>query len=305
MTGDRIAVIDLGSNTFHLLICEITSSGQWNTLRKERVYVKLAKGGIETIAPEQEQLAIDTMTFFAKLIREYNVKKSKAMGTAALREAKNGPALAEKLSNIAGIPIEIIDGELEAAYILKGIRSVLPELDEYGLIMDIGGGSVEFILFKKEHVDFSKSFKVGVAILYDLFHKSDPISDSEIADLRKFLEQSLTPLLDHIKKVNRYFLIGASGSFEILYDVLPALQDAERWAELDMRGLRDYMSGVIKSSLAERKKMPEIPVERRDYIVVAYLLIEFILTALPPERLYYCEYALKEGVVVEMIEILG
>lgn len=304
MTGDRIAVIDLGSNTFHLLICEVTPSGQWQALFKERVYVKLAKGGIKTIGPQQEQLAIETMSSFAKLIREYNVKKGRAIGTAALREAKNGPELAEKLSGIVGLPIEIIDGDQEAAYILKGIRSVLPELDDYGLIMDIGGGSVEFILFKGNKVDFSQSFKVGVAILYDLFHKSDPITDQQIEALNEFLKETLKPLIDHLKKVERYYLIGASGSFEVLYDVLRAIHHGAHWAELDMTGIEDYMSGVIKSPLAARKLMPEIPVERRDYIVVAYLLIDFVLSLAPPERLYYCEYALKEGVVAEMIEFL-
>src|SRR5919108_6219678 len=102
MTGDRIAVIDLGSNTFHLLICEVTEDGQWKEIHKEREYVKLASGGMDIIDENATQRSIDAMTRFVALIDRFNVTKTKAIGTAALREAKNGQALAEKLFSITG-----------------------------------------------------------------------------------------------------------------------------------------------------------------------------------------------------------
>jgi len=301
MTGERIAVIDLGSNTFHLLICETGPDGTWKEIHKEREYVKLASGGFELIDQETEQRAIDAMTRFVNLIREHGVTRTKAIGTAALREATNGLALAKKLSTITGIPIEIIRGQKEAKYILLGIRSALPALKEYGLIMDIGGGSVEFILFKEDHVAFSGSFKIGVAVLYRMFHQSDPISPHEIASLEKYLALSLKPLFDYLRKIKSYYLIGASGSFEVIYDVLPKRESAVHWAELEIEGIFPYMEEVIKATLLERRSMAEIPEERLDYIVVAYLLIRFLMKAIPPQKLYYCEFALKEGVIAEMI----
>jgi exopolyphosphatase / guanosine-5'-triphosphate,3'-diphosphate pyrophosphatase len=301
MTGDRIAVIDLGSNTFHLLICEISEDQSWIEIHKEREYVKLASGGIEVIDEYSEQRAIDAMTRFVNLIKTHDVKRVRAIGTAALREAKNGLALAEKLSAITGIEIDIIDGQREAKYILGGIRSALPDLKEYGLIMDIGGGSVEFILFKGKDVAFSGSFKIGVAVLFRMFHHSDPISKVEIASLEKYIGISLFPLVKKLLKTGPYYLIGASGSFEVLNDVLPKRESSTHWAELDMAGISAYIDEVIHATLAERKLMKEIPDERLDYIVVAYLLIRFILRSVPPAKLYYCDYALKEGVIDEMI----
>jgi exopolyphosphatase / guanosine-5'-triphosphate,3'-diphosphate pyrophosphatase len=301
MNGERIAVIDLGSNTFHLLICEISADNAWVEIHKEREYVKLASGGIDLIDQETEQRAIDAMTRFVNLIKLHGVARTRAIGTAALREATNGLALADKLSSITGIPIEIIHGQQEAKYILLGIQSALPALKEYGLIMDIGGGSVEFILFKGDDVAFSGSFKIGVAVLFRMFHQKDPISADEIAALEKYLALSLKPLIDQIRKLGRYFLIGASGSFEVIYDVLPKKETGPHWAELEMNGIFGYMDEVINATLSERKTMREIPEERLDYIVVAYLLIRFLMKKVPPEKLYYCEFALKEGVVAEMI----
>ncbi len=302
MNEKRIAVIDLGSNTFHLLICELHQHGSWVTLLKERVYVKLADGGLELIEEDAIQRAIDAMLLFKDLIRIYDVGRTRAIGTAALREAWNGVAVAEKLSEVSGIPIEIIDGHQEARFILSGIKSVLPDMDQYGLIMDIGGGSVEFILFKKDVVAFAESFKIGVAVLYETYHHSDPISKVQIQLLEQELDDKLASLIKVLKKTSVYYLIGASGSFEVLYDVLPKNITSTHWAELQITGITDIMNKVIIADIEERRKMREIPEERIDYIVVAYILIRYLFKKIAPSKLYYCEFALKEGVVEEMIK---
>ncbi len=302
MTGDRIAVIDLGSNTFHLLICEIGENGTWFEIHKEREYVKLASGGMKIIDANAEQRAVDAMIRFKNLLDVHHVKRSRAIGTAPLREAENGHLITQKLFDITGIPIDIIDGKDEAHFIMLGIRSALPPLDAYGLIMDIGGGSVEFILYQGEEEVFKESYKIGVAILFETFHHSDPISADEIQQVNELLERKLKPLIEVLKRIKRYYLIGASGSFEVLLESLQKKHSGAHWAELDLKGIVESMDKVIGANLSERKAMPEIPDERLDYIVVAYLLIRYLLVEAFPERLYFCEYALKEGVAAEMIQ---
>lgn len=301
MKRERIAVIDLGSNTFHLLICEIGPRGLWTTIHKEREYVKLAEGGLDIIEEDALQRAIQAMHRFAYLIRKYKVHRVRAIGTAALREAHNGSVVAEKLSSITGIQIEIIDGQKEAQYILDGIRSTLPKLDQFGLIMDIGGGSVEFILFKDDLVAFTGSYKIGLAVLHSKYHRSDPISATEIDELEKGLDEKLRTLKEALNKIPGYYLIGASGSFEILNEVLPRTVASNHWAELEFAGVMGILNHGIGADLETRKNMPEIPEERLDYIVVAYILIRYLVQMKPPEKLYYCDYALKEGVIEEMI----
>jgi exopolyphosphatase/guanosine-5'-triphosphate,3'-diphosphate pyrophosphatase len=301
MKAERIAVIDLGSNTFHLLICEIGLNGSWVTIHKEREYVKLAEAGMDHIDENAIQRAIDAMVRFAGLIKLHEVERTRAIGTAALRESRNGIVVADKLFSVSGIKVEIIDGHKEAEFILLGIRSAMPHLDQYSLIMDIGGGSVEFILFKGENVVFTGSYKIGVAILYKLYHRSDPISHEEVKELESELDAQLDPLIEALEKTSSYYLIGASGSFEILYEVLPRKVVSSHWSELEFSGIMDALNKVINADFTARSQMAEIPVERLDYIVVAYILIRYLIRMVPPDKLYYCDFALKEGVVEEMI----
>ena len=298
----RLAVIDLGSNTFHLLIAFLHEDGSWSTLLKDRRYVKLASGGLEYIDRASIDRAVPVMQEFAQHVRAYQVEEVKAIGTAALREAKNGKEVIDLLERESGIPIDIIDGQREAHYILSGIQSVLPVLDEPNLIMDIGGGSVEFILYKEDEILFAQSFKIGVAVLHQAFHQSDPISKEAISKLFKHVSEILTPLEKVIHETERYSLTGASGSFEVIQDAMPKIHQEANWSELSLDGLEDYMSEVIIADWEGRSKMPEIPVERLDYVVVAYLLIWYVMLIKAPSRLFYCDYALKEGVIAEFIQ---
>jgi len=301
MTTTRFAVIDLGSNTFHLLIVDLQADGQWNPIFKDRRYVKLASEGLEIIGEESIQRGIQVMKEFSQRILQLHVEETQAIGTAALREAKNGLAVAKRLTEESGIPVEIIDGDREAHYILKGIQSALPPLDKPCLIMDIGGGSVEFILYRNQEVLFAQSFKIGVALLYRRFHQEDPMSLENIEMLSSHLVEELAPVFNKLNEYPDYFLIGASGSFEVIQDVMPKIQKEVHWSELDFQHLDAYMSEVILSDLARRRSRQEIPVERLDYIVVAYILIRLIFRQHPPERLFYCDFALKEGVIADRL----
>lgn len=303
MTGDRLAVIDLGSNTFHLLICEINRDGSLSTIYKDRIYVKLASGGLEQIDPASIGRGLEAMQLFAEQIKANGVKNSRCIGTAALRETKNGREVADMFTKATGLPIEIIEGHREAGYILRGIRTALPPLDKYGLIMDIGGGSVEFILFKGDAIAFKGSYKIGVAVLYQKFHRSDPISQAEAGALEDFLDQELAEMIRAVKELPGYYLIGASGSFEVINDIMPRLATSAHWTELDIVGISDYLDEIISTNISRRRQIPEIPIERLDYIVVAYILIRYIFRHIPPEKLFYCEFALKEGVLAEMAGI--
>ena len=299
MTTTRFAVIDLGSNTFHLLIVDLQADEQWTTVFKDRRYVKLASEGVEIIGEDSILRAIEVMKEFSQRLHHLQVEETQAIGTAALREAANGIEVAKRLTEESGIPVEIIDGDREAHYILKGIQSALPPLDKPCLIMDIGGGSVEFILYRHQQVLFVQSFKIGVALLYRSFHQQDPMTQESIAALSSHLETALEPVFNLLQQYKEYFLVGASGSFEVIQDVMPKIQKEWNWSELDFRNLDAYMTEVIQSDLSSRRLREEIPVERLDYIVVAYILIRLILRHHPPKRFFYCDYALKEGVIAD------
>jgi exopolyphosphatase/guanosine-5'-triphosphate,3'-diphosphate pyrophosphatase len=261
--------------------------------------VKLASGGLHTIDSESIDRAVQVMKEFAFQITELQVETTYAIATAALREADNGKEVAKTLEKETGIAIEIIDGQQEAHFILKGIRSALPPLASPCLIMDIGGGSVEFILFQGQEILFAKSYKIGVALLFKSFHKHDPISQNEISNITQYLQSEIADLINLLDGIPEYFLVGASGSFEVIQDVMPKRKTEMHWSELEMDGLDEYLTEVIQADLIHRKLRKEIPAERLDYIVVAYLLIRFLIRTKPPTGLFYCDYALKEGVIAD------
>jgi exopolyphosphatase/guanosine-5'-triphosphate,3'-diphosphate pyrophosphatase len=302
MNAYRLAVIDLGSNTFHLMIVELTGRRKWSVLLKERHYVKLASGGLERILDNSRDRAIATMQLFKEHIQLHDVNSTIAIGTSALREAENGHEVARSIEAATGIPVMIVDGSREAELIRKGIQLTVPDTDNPGLIMDIGGGSVEFILYRRDEVLFSSSYKVGVAVLYEKFHRSNPVSSEEISALENFLARELEPLLHALHRISDYDLIGASGSFEVIQDYLPKKRMGDYWSELDMKGLMAYLDEVIVLDLESRSKRAEIPPERLDYIVVAYILIRFVLKKESPKRLFYSDFALKEGVIAEVLD---
>src|SRR5678815_2803882 len=242
MTTSRLAVIDLGSNTFHLLIVDLQPEGHWIPILKDRHYVKLASGGLHRIDNESIDRAIRVMKEFALQIQEYKVDAIYAIATAALREAENGMEVAQLLEKETGISIEIIDGQQEAEYILKGILSALPPMDSPCLIMDIGGGSVEFILFHRHEILFARSYKIGVALLFKSFHKHDPISENEISNLTQYLQSELKDLISMLNGIPDYYLVGASGSFEVIQDFMPKRRAEMHWSELEMDGLDEYMT---------------------------------------------------------------
>ncbi|HEY9003548.1 MAG TPA: exopolyphosphatase, partial [Mucilaginibacter sp.] len=160
----RFAVMDLGTNMFHLLIAE----GDINNFREivhEDVAVKLGEGGINKgmILPAPFERGIATMKQFAKQISDNNTQNIKAIATSALRNASNGKEFIERVKTEAGIDIEIVDGNREASFIYSGVKASGLLSDHNSLIMDIGGGSVEFIIGNQSELTWKQSFEIGAA----------------------------------------------------------------------------------------------------------------------------------------------
>lgn len=146
---NRYGIIDLGSNTFHILIVEKKDNNTFETVHKERVFVGLAEKGLEVISDRAIEKGIDTLHNFKKILEEYNITNYKTVGTAALRSANNRSYFIDRVAIEVGFQIEVIGGEREAELIFKG-ASIISDIHEGNhIIMDVGGGSVEFILIKK------------------------------------------------------------------------------------------------------------------------------------------------------------
>lgn len=295
---NNIGIIDLGSNTFHLLIAKVTSPQEFEEVYKEAFFVKLASEGIEKIGDKPFRKGIEIMVHFVEKCREYKVSEIKAIGTATLRRAENAPFFIQQVYEKTGIEVAVISGDEEALLIAEGVHLAIPFIEEKVLIMDIGGGSVEFIISEGNTIFWSKSFPIGISILYHYFHKKDPISEEEIVKLTEFIEESLVALMAilSVHKVNH--LVGASGTFDVLDDFLSDISVKNKYATtVSVSHVFPVLDEIIKKSLAQRLEYKEIPETRAEMIVAAMVLIKFVLTAGKFSSLTYSSFAMKEGIL--------
>jgi exopolyphosphatase/guanosine-5'-triphosphate,3'-diphosphate pyrophosphatase len=304
----KIAIIDMGTNTFHLMLTEVTSS-KYEIFHKERVAVKIGEKGINKgqIKPDAWDRAITTLIDFKKKVDDRGITKIFATATSAIRNASNGEELSNEIEKQTGIEIEIISGEKEANLILLGVRKALHLGKEKNLIMDIGGGSIEFILANNEHTFWLKSFEIGGQRLVEKFHHHDPIISDEISNLHAYFKSELEDLSEQCKLHKPQTLIGCAGTFDTLSDIYCATinktnDQFQSEYPLPLDAFTDIFEDLLKKSRNERLAIPGMIEMRVDMIVVACLLVDYIIQTMNIKNLRVSAYALKEGVLFDSIE---
>jgi len=308
MSDKRIAVMDLGTNTFHLLIAAGTADNFTEIFHTNEA-VKLGEGGINkgTILPVPFERGIAAMQHFQQHIQAHQVQQVKAIGTSAIRNAANGNEFVEQVKQRAGIDIELISGEQEAAYIYKGIETSGCLTNANALVMDIGGGSVEFIIGNVSEILWKQSFEIGAARLMERFHNQDPIPVQAIKELTQYLNVKLIDLFKAALEYKPKVLIGSSGAFESFAEVIELgkgkpfdLKQIKAY-EFDTDELLDLIERLIKSNHEKRAATKGIIPVRVDMIVVASLITIYIMQKLGLPDVMMSTYSLKEGVMADML----
>lgn len=297
----RIAIIDLGTNTFSLLICDKKGENQ-KPIFKNKIAVKLGEGGIDKgiIAHAPYQRGIKALEDHLKTIKEYDVDKVRAFATSAIRSTKNGADFVNEVFEKLALKIEVIDGDKEAELIYQGVRKAIPFDLDYKLIMDIGGGSTEFIIANAEGVHYKKSYQLGVSRLKESFKTKDPITKKEIQTIEHHLKSEIKDLIDNIKTIPCKKLIGSSGSFDTLVKMIQFKFNRielknNTSCEIHMKDYKWAQDFLIQSTLSERLNTKGIVTMRADMIVLSVIFINFILREFDIKEMICSKYALKEG----------
>ena len=309
----RIAVIDLGTNTFNLLIVDMGEDQGYKILYNNKLPVKLGKSGIDKkeIRPDAITRGLNALERHLQTIGEYKVEKTYAFATSAIRSARNGDQFVKLAKQRCGIDVEIINGEREAELIYYGVKQAVRLTDDKVLILDIGGGSNEFIIADKDTIFWKKSYPLGVARLLSKFKPSDPISIEEIEFISNYLEERMSDLFEEFKKHKITTLIGASGSFETIAAMIraddPNFESGTSLSPesnlIDLTDFENLYQKLINSTLKERKQMKGLESMRLEMIVVATLVVKFILQKLKLRVMIQSNFALKEGVVYELLSL--
>jgi len=294
----RIAILDLGTNTFHLLIVEERTDGRFEEILKKRIYVKLALDGIDRLSEAAMERGIQALGEFNRLIRELQTHEITAIGTAALRTATNAPDYLRMIKTTTNVEVQLIDGQEEARLIYLGVSQVWFDPVDPVLIMDIGGGSVEFIIADKDQIHWSVSYPVGVAVLYRNFHRSEPISQADQEALDEFLDDQLRDLKEMLARYRPSVIVGASGTFDVLGTMIGRDPD-DRYHEVDDQIVYQMIQEIVLLNEEERARDSRIPASRIDMIVVALLLLRKVLSMGSFRRIGISAYALKEGIAFQ------
>ena len=301
----RVAIIDCGTNTFHLLIAD-ASEGKFRFILRRKMAVKLASNRLkpDVINDKAFERAVNIMMHYRNLIKLYDPDVLLTAGTAALRDAGNGRKLVKEIARTSGIRINVISGDEEAGLISEGVLAAVDPGEESHLIMDIGGGSTEFIICRRKRILWKRSFQLGAARLIQEIKPSDPLSGADIRRFSEFLEEELQPLIRAAEKYAPKRLTGASGSFDTFASLIlhkkgkPNFLKGKTHYTFNVREYLALHEKLLKSNYAERLKMPGMLNMRADMIVTASLLLTFVLHSCNIRQLELSTYALKEGLLV-------
>jgi len=303
---NRIAIIDMGTNTFHLLVAEAGLPPR--ILYRERSAVKIGQGGINAgiITAEAQQRAFVALNRFRTKLDELKVDNVFAFGTSAIRSASNGLDFVAEAKKRTGIDTQVINGEEEAALIFEGVRNAVDLGKNKSLIVDVGGGSVEFIIANEDLIFWKHSFEVGGQRLLERFHRHDPILQEEISELNTYLSETLAPLFAQIDGHNPRTLVGVSGTFDTLSEIycrenrLPYFED-EPETPLTIESFFRTWSSFVTKNRTERMAIPGMIEMRVDMIVVACCLIKLVMDHHSFDNIRVSTWSLKEGVMMRYL----
>jgi len=302
---NKTSVIDLGTNTCNLLIAEYSKSG-YNLLYQGKEVVKMGKGGInKNLIPDDGiQRAVMAIKNHQKKIRQYKVENTIVIATSAVRDAMNRDAFCETIRDETGVVLDVISGEKEAELIFKGVLLAFDGKPGQSLVLDIGGGSNEFILSNGPRILWKESFPLGVARIIERFPPSDPIGKEEITTIRNYLDEKMDPLWSALSGKKVDCLIGCSGAFDTLVDMIDQTAPGSKQRKKQKIKLDDFQNVynlLIRSTVAERMKMKGLERLRVEMIVPAVILIDLVMKKSGICKMVQTDYALREGVLYDLL----
>jgi exopolyphosphatase/guanosine-5'-triphosphate,3'-diphosphate pyrophosphatase len=302
----RVAIIDMGTNVYNLLLADVLP-GTWNRVHEMKQPVRLGDGGLRDgiLSVRAFDAASEAMNHLtAQLAAWGGAAQTYALATSAVREAENGLDFANFIEEKYHIPVEVISGDREAELIYKGIRKGMQLEGEPVLMLDIGGGSNEFIIADAEKVYWKQSFPLGMARLLEYFKPGDPVTPAEANRVSTYLTQEMAALWQALAHYHITTLVGSSGSFDTYRSLLTgAAKEKEPSYHIALSAFAELYHQLLHATAAERMAMKGMTPVRVDFIVLAAILTDLVIEKAGITKLMQCSYSLKEGVVCELAEL--
>ncbi|WP_300439612.1 Ppx/GppA phosphatase family protein [Christiangramia sp.] len=304
----RIAAIDLGTNSFHAVLVDIYPDGSFRTIDKLKEMVILAEKGMDNhLSEDAMQRGLDALKRIKFLCDSQNVEEILAFATSAIREAKNGGDFIQRMIDEVGIKARAIPGQMEAELIGYAVRHSIALNKEMVLMVDIGGGSVEFIIGNNQKFIYRESLKLGVARMAAKFVKNDPITEEEIQILVSHYQQELKEISEILKENHITTMIGSSGTMENIGAMVASRNSLTASMSLNELSFEasDFNSlyqDFIELNRKKRQKISELDEKRIDIINPGMVLVKYLIEEFKIQTIKISEAALRDGMILNFIK---
>jgi exopolyphosphatase/guanosine-5'-triphosphate,3'-diphosphate pyrophosphatase len=300
----RVAAIDLGSNSFHMLIAEILGPSSFETVLQDKMMIQLGRTALVTgrLDPQAMEKGLRCLDEFRRMALARRVERTVAVATSAIREAENGAEFLRRAREESGLAVRVISGREEARMIHLAVSRHVDLQSEKALMVDIGGGSVELTVGDSSKIYYSTSLKLGFLRLHGRFVTSNPINKKESRVLNGFLRDSLQHTLAAIRRHNPGRVIGTSGSITSLLRLAEQRRGGSSGAPnvVTREEIQKVLADLSAVHSVERARRFDLDPLRSEYLPTALLCLGEILDGAGAGEITVCPVALREGVVYDL-----
>jgi exopolyphosphatase/guanosine-5'-triphosphate,3'-diphosphate pyrophosphatase len=308
----KLAAIDIGSNSIHLVVVRAVPGQHLEIIDREKEMVRLGAGTLRLhhLSRETVDRAVTVLRRYKQMAEANRVDRIITTATAAVRESNNANEFIERVRKEVGLDVQLLPGVEEARLIALAVSEVTEYQGRRALIIDIGGGSTEFIVTGGAEPELLLSIRLGAVRLTEKFITSDPVSTEERERLISDIRADLTRVVAEIKGVAFDFVIGTSGT---VGNLVNAVVQAEAGPAVEESGFESFNHTVTLDQLSrlnrrlarmtmkERERVPGLEERRADIIVAGGLLLETVMTGVGAESITSCDWSLREGVILDYL----
>jgi exopolyphosphatase/guanosine-5'-triphosphate,3'-diphosphate pyrophosphatase len=306
----RVAAIDVGSNSLHMVIAQADADGGITHLWRMKEMVGLGRISFPSkrLSAEAMDRAVATLGRFQEAAKRRQCEKVLAVATSAVREAVNGGDFLERCRAELGLTVKVVSARDEAKLIYFGVRHAV-ELDKPTFILDIGGGSAEFIVGDRHRTPMLESRKLGAARMSARYVKSDPIAPADLKALQAHYDRELTPICEQVLSHKPQLALGTSGTLENLAAMCANMTGGSAGSGsghhhggvLEREPLQKLVGKLLESTTSDRALMKGLDDQRKDQIIAGAVLVSELFKRLNLDRLTVCKSALREGMIAEYL----
>ncbi len=312
LNSQNLAAIDVGTNSFHLIVVKINEGGNFEIIDREKEVIRLSEGSsgdIKFINPEAMTRAITALKRFKGIADSHN-SEIRAVATSAVRESHNKNEFISKVFNETKIEIEVISGYEEARLIYLGILKAVPIYNKKALVFDIGGGSTEFVVGNKGKIIQSASLKIGAVRLAQKFFPDYEITNQRHKDCRKWVEGEIFHAAELMKEEGFSMCAGSSGTIMSAGLMIQAIRKDAASNQTILNNFeftKDELKVIEKEiltrkSVEKRKKIPGLDEKRADIIPAGIIILSTIFDLFELDKMTISGYALREGIIIDTLQ---